>query len=75
MIHEDVTKSFRTGRLEREIQIVELFATRSICIAILWVNLVSFATITLCVASERVIPKVSIYIFIDLVWKLLDTPS
>jgi hypothetical protein len=36
---------------------------------------VSFAAITLCVASERVIPKVSVYFFIDSVRKFLDTPS
>jgi hypothetical protein len=36
---------------------------------------VSFATITLSVASQRVIIKVSIYFFIDSVRKLLDTPS
>jgi hypothetical protein len=36
---------------------------------------VSFAAITLCVASQRVIPKVSIYIIMDSVRKVLDTPS
>jgi hypothetical protein len=36
---------------------------------------VSFAAITLCVSSQRVIPKVSVYFVIDLVRKLLDTPS
>jgi hypothetical protein len=36
---------------------------------------VSFATITLCVASQRVFIIVSIYIFIDSVRKLLVTPS
>jgi hypothetical protein len=35
---------------------------------------VSFAAITLCVASQRVIPKVSVYFVIDSVRKLLDTP-
>jgi hypothetical protein len=35
----------------------------------------SFATITLYVASERVIPKVSVYFVIGSVRKLLDTPS
>jgi hypothetical protein len=33
---------------------VELSATRCSCIAILWVSLVSFFAITLCVASQRV---------------------
>jgi hypothetical protein len=36
---------------------------------------VSFAAITLSVASQRVIPNVSIYFVIDSVRKLLDTPS
>jgi hypothetical protein len=33
--YECVSESFRTGRLERELQIVELSATRCTCIAIL----------------------------------------
>jgi hypothetical protein len=65
-------KSFRTGRLERELQTVQLFVTRCSCIAILWVSLVSFAAITLCVASYRV---VVVYFVIDSVRKLLDTAS
>jgi hypothetical protein len=36
---------------------------------------VRFATITLCVAFQRVMPKVSVYFVMDSVWKLLDTPS
>jgi hypothetical protein len=36
---------------------------------------VSFAAITLCVASQRVIPKVSVYFVIESVLKLLDTLS
>jgi hypothetical protein len=36
---------------------------------------VSFATITLCVASQQVLIAVSMYFFIDSVRKLLDTPS
>jgi hypothetical protein len=36
---------------------------------------VSFAAITLCVASQRVFIVVSLYFFIDSVRKLLDTPS
>jgi hypothetical protein len=35
-------------------KMVQLSATRCSCIAILWVSVVSFATITLCVASQRV---------------------
>jgi hypothetical protein len=50
--HEGVSKSFRTGRLERELQMVQLSATRWSCIAILWVSLVSFTTITLFVTSQ-----------------------
>jgi len=36
---------------------------------------VSFASITLCVASQRVFIVVVIYFVIDSVRKLLDTPS
>jgi hypothetical protein len=52
-MYRDVSKSFRTGRLKRELQVVRLSATKCSCIAILWVNLVSFAAITLWVASQR----------------------
>jgi hypothetical protein len=54
LLYEGVSKSFRTGRLERELQMVQLSATRCSCTAISWVSLVSFAAITLCVASQRV---------------------
>jgi hypothetical protein len=47
-MYESVSKSFRTSRLEREIQMVQLCATRCSFIAILWLSLVSFAAITLC---------------------------
>jgi hypothetical protein len=73
--YEGVSKSFRTDRLERILQMIELSATRCSCIAILWASLVSSAALTLCVASQRLIPKVSIYFVIDSVRKLLDTPS
>jgi hypothetical protein len=53
-MYEGVSKSFRTGSLERELQMVQLSATWCSCIAILWVRLVSFVAITLCVASQRV---------------------
>jgi hypothetical protein len=33
--YEGVSKSFRTGRLERELKMVQLSATRCSCIAIL----------------------------------------
>jgi hypothetical protein len=64
-------------RLERELQMVQLSATRCSCIAILWVSLVSSAAITLCVASQRVfiIVVAVVYFVIDSVRKLLDTPS
>jgi hypothetical protein len=73
--YDSVSKSFRTGRLERELQVVQLSATRCSCIAILWVSLVSFAAITLCVASQWVFIIVSVYFVIDSVRKLLDTNS
>jgi hypothetical protein len=72
---EGVSKSFRTVRLEWEMQMVQLSATRCSCSAILWVSLVSFAATTLCVASQRVFIVVGVYFVIDSVRKLLDTPS
>jgi hypothetical protein len=79
--YEDVSKSFRIGRLERELQMVQLSATGCSCIAILWVSLVSFAAITLCVASQRVfivvvvVVVVVVYFVIDSIRKILDIPS
>jgi hypothetical protein len=61
-IYEGTSKSFRTGRLYRELQI-QLCATRCNCIAILWASLVSFAAITLCVASQWVFIVLSVYFF------------
>jgi hypothetical protein len=75
LLYEGVSRSFRTGRLARELQMVQLSATRCSCVGILWVSLVSFAAITLCVASQRVTPKVSLCFVIDSVRKLFDTPS
>jgi hypothetical protein len=72
--YEVVSKSFRTGHLERELQVVQLSATGCSCIAISWVSPVSFSAITLCVASQRVF-IVDVYFFIDSVRKLLDTHS
>jgi hypothetical protein len=69
-----VSKSFRNGLLEWELQMVQLSATRCSYIAILWVSLVNFAAITLCVASQQVFIVV-VYFLIDSVRKLLDTPS
>jgi hypothetical protein len=74
-IYKGVSKSFRTGRLELELQMVQLSDTRCSCIAILWVSIVSFAAITLCVASQLVFVVVSIYFVINPVRKLLDTFS
>jgi hypothetical protein len=63
-MYERVSKIFRTGRLERELQMVQLFATRFSCIAILWVSLVSFTVITLCVASQRVFVVVVVVVVV-----------
>jgi hypothetical protein len=74
--YEGVSKSFRTGRLERELQTVQLSATTCSYIAILWVSLMSLAAITLCVASQRVFIVVTVVYFVmDSVQKILDTPS
>jgi len=56
-----VYPSFWTGHLEQELQMVRLSATRCNCIAILWVSLVSFTAITLCVASQRATLKLGVY--------------
>jgi hypothetical protein len=70
-----VSKCFRTGHLERDLQMIQFSATRCSYVAILWVSVVSFASITLCVASQLVFIVVSVYFVIDKVRKLLDTPS
>jgi ABC-type siderophore export system fused ATPase/permease subunit len=54
MKYEGVSKISQTGRLERELHMVQLSATRCSYIAILWASLVSFTAIILCVASQRV---------------------
>jgi hypothetical protein len=51
MLYEGVSKSFRTIRPERELQMLQLPAKKCSCIAILWVSLVSFAALSPCVAS------------------------
>jgi hypothetical protein len=43
-----------------------------VSLGVLWDILVSFVTITLCVASQRVMPKVSGHFVIDTIRKLLD---
>jgi hypothetical protein len=63
-ICEGVSKSFRTGRLERELQMVQLSATMCSCITILRVSLASFDAITLCVASQRVFVVVVVVYFV-----------
>jgi len=73
-------QSFRTGRLEREVQMVQLSASRCSCIATLWVGVVGFVAITLCIASQRVFVVVVVvvvvaYFLIESVRKLLVTPS
>jgi hypothetical protein len=52
--YKGVSKSFRTGRLERELQMVQLTATWCSCNSILGVSLVTFAATTLCAASQQV---------------------
>jgi len=54
-IHTYVSRSFWTGCLEWELQMVQLSATRYSSITILWFSRVSFATINLCVASQHVL--------------------
>jgi hypothetical protein len=54
---------------------VQLSATRCSCTAILYVSIVCFAAITVCVASQRVFIGVVVCIVMDEVRKLLDTPS
>jgi hypothetical protein len=73
-MYEGVSKSYRTGRLERELQMVQLSGTKCSCISILWVSIVNFAAITLCVASQRVF-IILVYFVIGSVRKLLDTAS
>jgi hypothetical protein len=73
--YDGVSISFRTGLLEQELQIVQFSATRSSCIAILLVSVMSFAAISLYVASQRVFIVTVVYFFMNSVRKLLDTPS
>jgi hypothetical protein len=44
-------------------------------VSLFCVSVVSFAAITLCIASQRVFIFVSVYFVMDSVRKLLDTPS
>jgi hypothetical protein len=53
---------------------VQLSATSCSSVAILWVSLVTFAAITLCVATQWAFVVVVVYFIIDSVWDLMDTP-
>jgi hypothetical protein len=46
---ESISKSFRTGHLEQELQMVQLSASSCSCITNFSVSVVRFAAITLCV--------------------------
>jgi hypothetical protein len=74
MLYEGVSKNFRTGRLERELQMVQFSATWCSFIAILGVNLASFAALTFCAVSQRMFIVVSVYFVIDSVRKLWIRP-
>jgi len=63
-LYEGISKSFRTGRLEGEMQMVQLSATRCRCIGILWGSLVSSAVLILCIASQRMFIA-AVYFVID----------
>jgi len=68
-LYEGVSKKVSgLAALERELQMLQLSATRCSCI----VSLMTFAAITLCVTSQR---ESVVYFVIDSVRKLLDTPS
>jgi hypothetical protein len=75
---EGVSRSLQTGCLEQELQMVQLSAIRYSSAAILWISPVSFATITLCVASHWVFVVV-VVVVVDFIFnsvqKILDTPS
>jgi hypothetical protein len=69
--YEVVSKSFRTGLPERELQIVQLPATRCSCIAIFVSQSSEFCRHNpLCCFSVFIV--VSVYFVVDSVWKLLD---
>jgi hypothetical protein len=61
-MYEGVFRSFRTGRLEQELQMVQLSANMCGYIAILWVSIVSFAAVTFRVASQRVFVFVAYFV-------------
>jgi hypothetical protein len=53
-LYGGVSKNFPNWPPERELQMVQLSASRCSCMAILWVSIVSLAAITLCVTFQRV---------------------
>jgi len=63
--YKGASKSFWNGHPEWELQMVQFSDTQCSCIAILWVSLVSSATITLCVASQH-LNKCPLLLFISL---------
>jgi hypothetical protein len=73
--YESVSKSFRTGRLERELQMEQLSAIRCSCTAILWVSVVSFAAIILCVAFNEQYQRYAYTALSTQSGNFLDTPS
>jgi hypothetical protein len=52
---------------------VQLSATRCSCIAILWVSLMSFASITLCLASQRVFNVLVVVVVVVVVDFVIDS--
>jgi len=76
-MYEGVPKSFLIGRLERQLQMVELSATMYSCNAVLGVSLVSFAATILRVTSQRIFIVVIVVddFVIDSARKLLVMPS
>jgi hypothetical protein len=58
--YKGVSKSFQSGHLEQELQMVQLSAAKCSYITILWGSLVNFAAITLCAASQWVFIVVSL---------------
>jgi len=71
--YEGVSRSFRTGRQERDLQMIQLSANKCSFIAILWDSLVSFAAIILFVASQRVFTFI-VYFLPTQSWNVLIHP-
>jgi hypothetical protein len=73
--YEGVYKSFRTGRLERELQVVQLFATRCSCIAIMWVSSSEFCHHKLLYCFSTTVYFCCCLFRYDSVRELFGTPS